>query len=70
MSTGNLYDLSETEVIVCDDSCEMCSGGWPQNAFEWAMGQGGLKLYNSFPYDASSLLAMSEGLEGGNDYWE
>eukprot|EP00934_Nitzschia_sp_Nitz4_P000302 Nitzschia sp. Nitz4//scaffold182_size44100//5925//8284//NITZ4_007246-RA/size44100-snap-gene-0.0-mRNA-1//1//CDS//3329539541//302//frame0 len=64
MATGTLYDLSETEIIVCDDSCEMCSGGWPQNAFEWVMEHGGLPLYNSLPYDAYTLLALTQGVEG------
>ncbi|OEU13361.1 cysteine proteinase [Fragilariopsis cylindrus CCMP1102] len=59
LSTGTLYALSESEIIVCDDSCEMCSGGWPQNAFEWVMDHGGLPLQSSFPYDAYTLIALT-----------
>lgn len=59
IATGNLYDLSEAEIIACDDSCDMCSGGWPQNAFEWVMKYGGLPLYNSFAYDGDKLLALT-----------
>lgn len=33
LSSNSLVDLSETEVIICDDTCEMCNGGWPQNAY-------------------------------------
>lgn len=62
ISTGNLYDLSEAEIITCDTSCEMCNGGWPQNAFEWVMKYGGLPLYNSYPYDGDKLLAMSDAM--------
>ena len=32
ISSGKLVDLAEEEVIACDGSCEMCNGGWPQNA--------------------------------------
>ena len=32
INSGTLIDLSEEEVIACDGSCEMCNGGWPQNA--------------------------------------
>ena len=53
-----------------DDSCDMCSGGWPQNAYEWAMDHGGLPLYQSFPYDGSTLLEMTAGIEGTSDNWE
>jgi len=35
IKTGQLLDLAETEIIACDDSCEMCDGGWPQNAYEY-----------------------------------
>jgi hypothetical protein len=63
ISTGNLYDLSEAEIITCDTSCEMCNGGWPQNAFEWVMKYGGLPLYNSYPYDGDKLLAMSNAMD-------
>ncbi len=69
IATGKLYDLSEAEIITCDDSCEMCSGGWPQNAFEWVMGHGGLPLYNSFAYDSEKLLALTNGVEGTSSYW-
>jgi KDEL-tailed cysteine endopeptidase len=69
LATGILYDLSEAEVITCEESCEMCNGGWPQNAFEYTMDHGGLRLYNAFSYDASSLLAMTEGIEGTSNYW-
>jgi len=67
ISTGQLYDLSETEIIACDDSCEMCSGGWPQNAYSWTMKYGGLPLSNSLGYNADTLLSMTYAMEGGDD---
>ena len=69
IATGNLYTLSESEIIVCDESCEMCSGGWPQNAFEWVMEHGGLPLQNTLPYDAYTLLALTSALEGTSNYY-
>jgi len=70
LSTGNLYELSESEIIVCDDSCEMCSGGWPQNAYEWVMDHGGLPLRSKLPYDAYTLIALTEGLQGESEYFD
>jgi hypothetical protein len=70
IATGTLYELSESEIIVCDDSCEMCSGGWPQNAFEWVMDHGGLPLSNTLPYDAYTLIALTAGLMGESNYYD
>eukprot|EP00536_Pseudo-nitzschia_multiseries_P008600 jgi/Psemu1/198479/e_gw1.220.24.1 len=67
LATGNLYTLSESEIIICDDSCEMCSGGWPQNAFEWVMDHGGLPPQSVLPYDAYTLIALTaDGMENEN----
>lgn len=63
IATGTLYDLAETEVIACDDSCEMCNGGWPQNAFSWAMKYGGLPLASTLSYDADTMLTLTYALE-------
>jgi len=70
IATGTLYELSESEIIACDSSCEMCSGGWPQNAYEWVMNYGGLPLLESFPYDADTLSSLTAGLEGDGDYYD
>mmetsp|Transcript_11541 Transcript_11541/g.27521 ORF Transcript_11541/g.27521 Transcript_11541/m.27521 type:complete len:746 (-) Transcript_11541:1331-3568(-) len=70
IATGTLYGLSESEIIVCDDSCEMCSGGWPQNAYEWVMDHGGLPLQSTLPYDAYTLIALTAGLEGESEYYD
>lgn len=70
LSTGNLYDLSESEIIVCEESCQMCSGGWPQNAYEWVMDQGGLPLLESYPYDATTLKYLTEAVEGTSNYYD
>ena len=67
IATGTLYDLAEAEIIACDDTCEMCSGGWPQNAFEWVMDHGGLPKASSFAYDGSTLLSFTDAMEGTSD---
>jgi hypothetical protein len=63
ISSGTLYNLAETEIITCDTTCEMCNGGWPQNAFEWVMEYGGLPLQKNLPYDGSYLYTLTEALE-------
>lgn len=67
IKTGNLIDLAETEVIVCDDSCEMCDGGWPQNAYEYIAENNGLPAESDLSYDGDFLLAMSMAVSGESD---
>ncbi|KAG7364502.1 cysteine proteinase [Nitzschia inconspicua] len=70
LATGTLYTLSESEIIACDDSCQMCDGGWPQNAYDWVMTYGGLPLFDDFPYDADTLKALTSGMEGESKYYD
>lgn len=67
IATGKLYDLSETEIIACDDSCEMCSGGWPQNAYSWTMKHGGLPLSKTLSYNADKMMTLTYARESGDE---
>lgn len=67
LSKGTLYDLAESEVITCDDSCAMCSGGWPQNAYSYVISNNGLPLENSLSYDGDFLTTFSSVSEGESD---
>jgi hypothetical protein len=66
ISTGKLIDLSEEEVIACDSTCEMCNGGWPQNAYDYVMKHGGLPKKSS-NYDADFLLSLTSVINEGSD---
>jgi len=68
ISTGTLYSLAQTEVIACDDTCEMCNGGWPQNAYDYVMENNGLPLASSLAYDGDYLLEVTYALQGESDY--
>jgi hypothetical protein len=68
LSSGTLVDLSETEVIVCTEETEWCSGGWPQSAFEYIIDQRGVPLESDLPYDADYLLSLTEAREAGDAY--
>lgn len=70
LGQGTLYDLAETEVIMCEGESQMCAGGWPQNAFEYIMDHGGLPLASDMEYDADMLLAVSDAVEGTSDEME
>ena len=59
IAKGTLYELAETEVIACDESCEMCNGGWPQNAYEYILKYKGLPLENSLQYNSDFLYALT-----------
>ena len=59
IQTGQLLDLSETEVILYEDSCEMCNGGWPQNAYEYVAEKGGLLQRDVMKYDGDFLMVLS-----------
>jgi len=54
---GELIDLCETEVIVCEDDSSMCYGGWPQNAYDFAMEKGGLLMEGSTSLSGTYSLA-------------
>ena len=67
IKTGNLVDLAETEVIACDDSCQLCNGGWPQNGYEYVAENNGLPLESELSYDASWLVELTAYLSGESD---
>ena len=67
ISTGKLYTLSETEVIVCTQDCEMCAGGWPQDAFEYIIEHNGVPLRSDMGYNANFLLKLSDSYSGQSD---
>lgn len=69
LKEGKLVDLAESEVILCDDSCEMCYGGWPQNAFDYVKEKGGLPLETNLAFDDSLLLAITLCKSGEADYF-
>lgn len=64
---GTLLDLSETEIIMCDDTCEMCNGGWPQNAYEFVIENGGALPQESMQYDGDFLMVLSMVNSGESD---
>jgi Papain family cysteine protease len=66
IGTGSLVDLSESEVISCTDTCNMCYGGWPQDAYDYVMDHKGIMLRSDWAYDGSTLLALSQEMEGGD----
>jgi C1A family cysteine protease len=70
LSTGKLYDLSETEVIVCTEDCQMCSGGWPQDAFEYVIKHNGVPLESQCSYDGDWLLKLTYAKTGQSDELE
>ncbi len=65
ISTGKLIDLAEEEIIACDGTCEMCNGGWPQNAYEYVMKHKGLPKSSS-KYDADFLFTLTSAIYEGS----
>ena len=66
MYTGNLYDLAEAELIICDNTCDLCEGGWPQNAYEYAMKHKGLPLEKTMSYNGDYLLELTYAKTGAS----
>jgi len=52
---------------VCSEECEMCYGGWPQDAFEYVMENSGVPLSSDIPYDGDTLLELSQAMTGESD---
>ena len=67
ISTGELRDLSETEIIVCEDSCQMCNGGWPQNAYDYVEENKGLPSESKSSYNGSFLMTLTTVTLGESD---
>jgi len=67
INTGTLVDLAETEVIICEESCQTCDGGWPQNAYDYVEEQGGLPTESSSSYDGDFLMTLTAVLNGESD---
>jgi len=67
IKTGEMIDLAETEVIACDDSCEQCNGGWPQNAYDYVKENKGLPAESDMTYDGSWLMDLTAYLAGESD---
>jgi hypothetical protein len=63
IATGKLINLAEEEVIACDGTCEMCNGGWPQNAYEYVIKYNGLPTKTS-EYNADFLYKITAVLAG------
>lgn len=63
IGTNSLLDLSETEIISCTDSCNLCYGGWPQDAYDYCMDHNGVLLANDWTYDGDSLLQLTQEME-------
>lgn len=70
LKTGTLIDLAETEVIVCEEDCEMCNGGWPQNAYDFNMDNGGLLAESSWSYDGDFLYTLTAARDGESENYE
>lgn len=69
IKTGTLTDLSESEVITCDDTCQLCDGGWPQNAYEYVMKHNGLPAESDWSYNGDWLLTLTYVMNGeSNEY--
>jgi len=66
IATAKLRDLSEEEVIACDGTCEMCNGGWPQNAYDYVMQHGGLPE-KQYDYDGDWLYTVTAVLAGESE---
>ena len=67
LATGELMTLSETEVILCSEDCQMCAGGWPENAFEYIMENKGIPSQDDLAYDGAYLLSISNVVAGESD---
>ncbi|OQR90403.1 cysteine protease family C01A [Achlya hypogyna] len=52
---GQLYDLSEQQLVDCDTSDgRACNGGFEDNALNWLVAQGGLCLESDYPYTSGT----------------
>ncbi|KAE8818522.1 papain-like cysteine proteinase [Hordeum vulgare] len=50
---GRLVSLSEQQLVDCDFLDGGCNGGWPRNAFQWIIQNGGITTTSSYTYKAA-----------------
>ncbi|KAJ3696642.1 hypothetical protein LUZ61_000347 [Rhynchospora tenuis] len=56
---GILFSLSEQELVDCVNTCYKCNGGWPTNAFQWVVSNGGIATEAYYPYSGTSGFCNS-----------
>ncbi|XP_028769814.1 P34 probable thiol protease-like [Neltuma alba] len=67
IATRELITLSE-QLIDCDSMSQGCSGGWPSNAFDWVMKNGGINREDDYPYSAQQGYCRANmGIYEGED---
>lgn len=67
IKSGSLIDLAESEVIVCDYTCALCDGGWPQNAYDYVMKYNGLPEEQYWQYNGDWLMSLTYFATGQSD---
>lgn len=50
IKTGNLYNLSEQEIVDCDKLDQGCNGGLMENVFNWIRDNGGMTTTGNYTY--------------------
>jgi len=59
--------LAPQEIVDCDSEGGGCSGGWPSQAMQWIVAQGGQDTEASYPYTGQDGTCMeSQGKIGGS----
>ncbi|XP_028795000.1 P34 probable thiol protease-like [Neltuma alba] len=80
IATRELITFSEQQLIDCDSMSQGCSGGWPSNAFDWVIKNGGISREDDgihegedCPRESNNLthavLIVGYDSNDGKDYW-
>jgi len=57
--------LAPQEIVDCDTEGSGCEGGWPSQAMQWVIGEGGQDTESSYPYTGQDgTCASSQGTVG------
>ncbi|KAK4259620.1 hypothetical protein QN277_005932 [Acacia crassicarpa] len=63
INTGELFPLSEQELVDCDSVSRGCSGGYTQRAFEWIIKNGGISEDAVYPYRARDGVCKANNMQ-------
>lgn len=60
IQSGELLKLSEQQCVDCDNDSMGCAGGWQDNCMYYVQDNGGISLWEDYPYTAYDNMCIAD----------